>query len=213
MLEKLATLLGEELSKQVTEKLGTVELAVFNDGTVVPAEKHEKLKADNKALEGKYQTDISEFTKKLEDASKSTDDIVKLKESLETLRQENNEIVSKYDEETKNIKMDSAIDLALMKANVDEKYIPLLKTQIKRENLTIDGENIIGLTDSIEGLKGTYDKMFGEVKKTGVQPPSDQNTAPVGKKAQLIEAYEKAEKSKDARTMMSLQTQISNLKE
>ena len=89
MLEKLTQLLGEELSKQVAEKLGTVELAVMNDGSVVKADKYDNLKGEYKDLEGKYLTDISEFNSKLETAVKNADDYEALKGTLENLKAEN----------------------------------------------------------------------------------------------------------------------------
>ena len=70
MIDKLKELLGEELSKQVEDKLGKVELAIFNDGTVVPSDKYDTLKTDNKALETKYQTDVAEFTMYAQDVKK-----------------------------------------------------------------------------------------------------------------------------------------------
>ena len=89
MLDKIKELLGEELSKQVEDNLGKLELAVMNDGSVVPADKYEGLKADNKALEAKYQTDVADFTKKLDDAVKGTQDYDNLKLSLDTLKADN----------------------------------------------------------------------------------------------------------------------------
>ena len=207
MNKNIAELLGEELSKQVTEKLGTVELAIMNNGSVVPADKYEQLKSDNKALETKYQTDISDFTSKLEEASKGTKDIDKLKASLETLTTDNKSLMEKYQKDTLNIKLDSAIDVALLKANVDEKYVPLLKTQINKDNLKAEDDNIIGLTDSIANLQTAYPDMFGQIKKTGVQPPSDHKNVDTSKKAQLIEKYNKA----PAKEKLSIMTQIKQL--
>ena len=55
MNEKIKALLGEELATQVAEKLGDVQLAVFNDGSVVPAEKHDGLKSELKEYKSKLE--------------------------------------------------------------------------------------------------------------------------------------------------------------
>ena len=93
------------------------------------------------------------------------------------------------------------------------KYIPLLKTQINRDNLKFDNDNLIGLDTSVATLQTEYPKMFGEIKKMGNPPSSDGKTPDMGKKAKLIEAYNNAEKSKDVKAMFSLSNQIKQIKE
>jgi len=173
MLEKLEQLLGEELSKQVTEKLGTVELAIFNDGSVVRAEKYETLKTDHKNLEEKYHSDISEVNTKLESAVKNAGDLDALKGTLETLKTDNTKLTEDYQTNLQNIKVNSAIDVALLKANVKPGYDTMLKTQLNRESLTFDGDNLVGLTDSITNLQTSFPELFGEMKVVGIDPQSN----------------------------------------
>lgn len=192
MIDKIKELLGEELSQQVSEKLGNVELAIFNDGTVVPADKYDTLKGEHKALQGKYESEIKDFNAKIEEASKSAADVDGLKASLDKLKQENIDIMEKYKADTQNIKIDSMIEVELLKVNADEKYLSMLKTQVNKDNLSFDGDKLVGLTDIVNGLQENFPKMFGEVKKAGAQPNPDEKKAPMGEKAKLMNAYDGA---------------------
>lgn len=210
MNDKIRELLGEELSKQVAEKLGTVDLAVANDGTWMPVDKYDTLKATHKALEEKYNTDIADFNTKLEAATKDVGDIDTLKQSLVTLQKDNKDLMAKYQSDTLNIKLDSKIDVALLKANADPAYIPLLKTQIKKETLSFEGDEVIGLTDVVNKLQTDFSKMFGEVKKAGPTPGEEKKNPPMGEKAKLMERYNSA---KSIAEKLAIQREIKQLKE
>jgi len=212
MLDQLKELLGEELSAQVQEKLGEVELAIFNNGTVVPADKYDSLKAEHKSLTEKYQTDISGLNSKLENAMTNAADYDSLKGTLETLQAENNKIAEEHQQELINSKKSNAVELALIKANLKDGYLPLIKSQINTESLSFDGDNLIGLTDTIQSVQQQYPDMFGQVKKVGINPENGL-AANLGKKQQLIEQYNTAEKNGDSKQMFALDRQIKNLKE
>ena len=102
------------------------------------------------------------------------------------------------------------IDVALIGANVDKKYIKMLKTQIDKENLKFDGEDLIGLTDTITKLQSEYPKMFGEVKKMGAEPTGDPRQAPLGERAKLIKQYEE---TKSVADKLAIQRKLNQLKE
>ena len=211
MLDKIKELLGEELSKQVIEKLGTVELAIMNNGSVVPAEKYDILKAEYKGLNSKYDTDINDFNEKLETATNNSADYETLKGTLETFKADNQKMTDEYQAEKTKIKKNSAIDLALIRANVDEEYFEMVKSQVNMDNLTFENDNLIGLSDSIAALQGKFPKLFGEMKKVGATPPGNDINPPVGKKQQLIKQYNEAEAKGQGRLMMSISNQIKQL--
>ena len=211
MLDKIKELLGEELSKQVTDVLGTVELAIMNNGSVVPVDKYDNLKIDHKALEDKYHSDISDVNTKLEEAVKNSGDLDALKGTLESLKTDNTKLTADYQQNIQNIKVDSAIDVALLKANVKPGYDTMLKTQLNRDSLTFDGDNLVGLTDSITGLQTSFPELFGEMKVKGVDLQNG-GTPQLGEKSKLIDAYNQAEKSRNVGLMTSLDKQIRNLK-
>jgi len=167
MLDKIKELLGEELASKVTAALGTVELAVMNDGSVVKADKYETLKSDHGQLETKYQTDVLDANTKLEAATKNAGDYETLKGTLEGLKTDNLKLVEQFETDKVNMKKNSAVEIALLKANVNDKYLNMAKTQLNMENLIFDGDNLVGLDDSIEKLRGSFTEIFGEVKKVG----------------------------------------------
>jgi len=192
MNEKIMAALGE-LAEQVSAKLkvANIELAVFNDGSVVPADKYDNLKAEHKGLQEKYQSDISEVNNNLEKAMADTADYEGLKGTLESLKSENSKIAEDYQNQILNIKMDSKIERALLDANIDKDYIPLVKSQLNKDSLKFDGDNLNGLTDFVESAKTQFPKVFGEMKKMGVDVQNGSINIKT-KKQQLIEQYEKA---------------------
>lgn len=213
MIEKIKELLGEELTRQVAEKLGEVELAIMNDGTVVKADKHDTLKSEFKALEGKYETDISTANSKLETAINNSGDYDTLKGTLETMKAENIKIAEQHHVETLNIKKNSAVEVALLKANVDASYVDIVKAQIKTDTMNFDGDILLGLDDKVRVAQDKFPKLFGEIKKHGATPPGDPMNPPTGARQALIDQYDSAQKQGNAKQMMTLQNKIQNLKE
>lgn len=213
MLEKIIGALGEELSKQVEEKLkaANIELAVMNDGSVVNAEKHDGLKAEYKTLEDKYSKDVLDVNTKLEEATKKAVDFDTLKGTLDDLKTENSKLAEQFENEKLMIKKNSASEVALIKSGLKEQYLDMAKSQLNINDLNFDGDNLLGLDKSIETLKENYSEMFGEMKRKGVDPKGGE-MPPLGKKAQLVEQYNQAEKSGNAKLMFSLSNQIKQLK-
>lgn len=214
-LDKLQELLGEELAATVQEKLSEqkVELAIFNNGSVVKADKYETLKEEHKALNEKYQTDMSEVNNKLENAVNGAVDYEALKGTLEQLKTENQKLAETHEQELINIKMDSFIDVELLKANVKPGYEQILKSQINKGSLKFDGDNLIGLGEQIKSLQEKFSDTFGEVKIVGANPNGGTKNPPQGKRQQLVEQYNKAEKDGNVREMFVLNKQIKALQD
>lgn len=208
MLDKLKELLGEELANKVTEALGEVELAVMNDGTVVKADKYDNLKAEKATLEEKYNTDISTVNSKLDTAMTNAADYEGLKGTLATLQADNLKIADEHRIALANVKKNSTIESALRDANVNQKYLEMVKTQLNTDSLQFEGDNLIGLTDRIATAIESFPDLFGTVKKMGVQPDNHLDAPPVGKKQELIKRYNQAEVDKDARAMARIATEI-----
>ena len=215
MLEKLVEVLGEELSSQVSTKLqeAKIELAIFNDGSVVPATKYDSLKAENRELEAKYDADVKDFSKKLEDATKGVEDYDTIKKTLEQMKLDTDDLIAKTETEKANIKIESAFEVELIKNNVDEAYLPLFKKQLDMDKVKLEGEEVTGLKELVDTFRTTYPKSFGEVKKAGAQPSMDGKTPDASKKSQLVEAYNQAQKAGDAKKMFAINKQIKELKE
>ncbi len=197
MLEKLKELLGEELANQVTEKLGDTELAIMNDGSVVKADKHDSLKAEYKALESKYTTDISEINSKLTEATSNAADYDTLKGTLETFKLESETRQKEHDTQLLSVKMDKDIDSLLYKNNVKDKYMDIAKQQFNKESLKYDNETLLGAGDTLGRLTDTFPEWFGEIKKAGPTPQGGvQTPTPDSYKARLEAATSMRDKIK-----------------
>ena len=214
MLDKIKEVLGEELAKAIDEKLteAKIELAIMNDGSVVKSDKYETLKTEYKGLETKYQSDIGDVNSKLKEAMDKATDYDGLKGTLETMKTENAKTIDEYKASTERIKKTSAIDVALLKANVKDGYTSMLKSQIDVDKLSFDGETLVGLNDTIEKFKTTYVDLFGTLKKTGGEPDAGKPSITT-ERSRLIEQYNTAEKNKDAKQMMALTAKIKTMKE
>ena len=79
MLEEL---LGEELATQVKEKLGDKQLAVVNDGSWIPKTKFDEVIADKNV----YKTQVDNYSKQIEELSKSSSGNEELSKQLEAIK-------------------------------------------------------------------------------------------------------------------------------
>lgn len=176
MLEKIKQLLGEELSKQVEAKLGPVELAIMNDGTVVKAEKHDTLKGDLKTLQEKYDTDLRELNTKLEAAMKDSSDYDSLKGTLATLQEENQKLSQDFSKDLQDIKINSAIKVDLIKEQA--KDIKSVLAHIDLSKVSLDGENLVGYIEQRDSAKKDFPYLFGKDIQKGTDPKGNNNPEP-----------------------------------
>lgn len=189
MNTKILELLGEELAKQVTEKLGKVELGIVNDGSLVPADKYDSLKAEHKTLQGNYKTELTELNTKLETAIKGSENAESFKQAIEDLKASNSKTVEEYEGKIQKTKRDALLDIELLKANA--KNSKAVKALLNDELIKLDGESLLGVSEQITNLKESDPYLFGEVKKQGTEPAKGVPPT-TGKKAELIEMYNKA---------------------
>lgn len=165
MNDKLKELLGDELSKQVLEKLGKdVNIDIINNGNWIPKNKFdtklEELKLLNQQV-GQYK----------ENASK-----------VETLINENKELKSKYD--TLNNDHTTAIEAKEKEiSNINKKHTllkslndsgaiesDLLLPLFDLDKLELNDNKIIGFDDLIKPIKEARKTMFKETQISGNEP-------------------------------------------
>jgi hypothetical protein len=194
MLDKIKELLGEELSKQVEEKLGTVELGVVNDGSLVPAEKHDTLKAEHKELKDKYTNETTELNQKLDSAIKSATSVEALKSELEEIKIKSQEQVESLKTDLERSKKIGELKAKFIANNVDESYLDIVLSQVDLEQLKVDGENVIGVDDVAKIVVEKYPKLFGEKKAVGKEPNPSLDKPNLTEKAKLIGKYNELEK-------------------
>jgi len=141
MLDKIKELLGEELSSQVAEKLGSVELAIANDGSWIPADKYEKLKVEYKALE----TQAEATNQQIEEFKNANSEVEGLKEKLNSLNTEYDQFKQESQTRELNFKKSTVLkDLISKSFNPDAVDLLLSTFDLNEINLTEAGEIVDG---------------------------------------------------------------------
>lgn len=170
----LKELLGEELYNRVVEKAGDKKLAVVSDGNWFPKEKFDEVNNTRKRLE----TDLKERDEQLTDLQKAAKDLPALQEQITKLQAENQAAADKYNADMQELRLNTALKMALNGHAHDPDIVSGLldKTKIELdENGAVKG----GLEDQIKGLRESKAFLFvpEEAPKPQFQP---RGAAPVG---------------------------------
>lgn len=156
-MEKLKQLLGEELWKQVSEKLGDKKYIFGEAEQYIP--KHRFDEVSNMAEMFKNQ--IAERDKQLAELKKLAGDNEELKTKLAEMQETN----KKAAEELVKAKRDYAIDLELMKAR--PKNLKALKALIDDSKIEWKDDKLSGLEEQLEALKKSDSYLFEDDVPTG----------------------------------------------
>ena len=216
MNEKIIEALGTELSDQVIQKLkeSDIELGITNDGSLVPAGKHEALKTELALAKSELDLTKSEFNNmnlKIEELSKNGNATDELKAQLE----EANNKYKAYETETEtrltNIQKKHAIEKGLRDANANPDVLDMLVDNFDLESIQLDKENnIVDWESHLTPVREKRASLFGEVKLQGDTPKLlETNTTT---RESLIRQYEQAEQARDVLRMQDLHKQIQNMK-
>lgn len=129
----------------------------------IPKSRFDEVNNAKKQLE----KDIAERDNQLETLKNSTSDIETLKTTIANLQNDNKAAKEQYDAEIAKIKLDNAIETALLNANAVN--IKAAKALLDMEKVKLDGETLVGVNDQLEALKKAEDsKMLfkSETKQT-----------------------------------------------
>ena len=114
------------------------------------------------------EKDLSERDKQLETLKNSTGDIEALKQTIETLQNENKSATDKYNAELAEIKLAGAVDTALLGA--DALNVRAVKALLDMSKIKMDGDVLLGINEQIESLKKAEDsKMLFKAAEVGKQ--------------------------------------------
>jgi phage minor structural protein GP20 len=122
------------------------------------------------------EKDLSERDKQLETLKNSTGDIETLKQTIETLQNENKASKEQYEANISKIKLDNAIDNAL--GNAKAKNSRAVRALLDMEKIKFENETLSGLDEQLKALKEAEDSkfLFEEIKEpakpsfSGVEP-------------------------------------------
>lgn len=114
------------------------------------------------------EKDLSDRDKQLETLKNSTGDIETLKQTIETLQNENKMAADKYNAELAEIKLAGAVDTALLGA--DALNVRAVKALLDMSKIKMDGDVLLGINEQIESLKKAEDsKMLFKTVEVGKQ--------------------------------------------
>ena len=122
------------------------------------------------------EKDLSDRDKQLETLKNSTGDIETLKQTIETLQNENKASKEQYEANISKIKLDNAIDNAL--GNAKAKNSRAVRALLDMEKIKFENDNLSGLDEQLKALKEAEDSkfLFEEIKEpakpsfSGVEP-------------------------------------------
>lgn len=114
------------------------------------------------------EKDLSDRDKQLETLKNSTGDVETLKQTIETLQNENKAAMDKYNAELAEIKLAGAVDTALLGA--DALNVKAVKALLDMSKIKMDGDVLLGINEQIESLKKAEDsKMLFKAVEVGKQ--------------------------------------------
>jgi hypothetical protein len=157
-------LLGEELFKQVKEKIGSKEL-IINDGNFIPRQRFNEVNDELKTTKEKVVSYEGQLAK--------TKDLIKDNEEFKTKYSELEDKfkveVQNKDKEISNITKRSMVKEKLITSGA--KHVSLLMKEIDLEAIELDKDNLKGFDDVLGKLKTDYDDLF--IKSSNKGTPSE----------------------------------------
>lgn len=143
-----------------------VKLANLSEGGYVSKQKYAALETEAKGYKDKVQ--------ELESKPSGAEDVTKLKNTIQTLQGENETLKQDYEGKIAEIRKNSAIDTALLKARAIDPDMAKVKLDMKAIELDEEGK-VTGLSEQLEGLKKEYAFLFQDAKPaykpTNGKPP------------------------------------------
>ncbi len=160
--QKIREALGPELSKQVEAVDSDLELAVMNDGSVVPSSKHEALKLDLK----KEQENANGFETQLDTLKKSAGDNEELTKQIDTLK---NTLEAERKATAEKDKRRNLVEKAKAQVAMEfnPKYADLIISKVNLDDCAIEGGHVLGLATQLESLKTTYPEFTNRKEAKG----------------------------------------------
>ena len=152
--------LTEEQAMKLIEKYGNmIPQSRFNE----VVEEKNKLKAD-----------LTERDKQLSELQKNNSSNEELKKQITELQEKNQASEKEYQETLAKIKLDNALELALTSAGAKNNIA--VKALLKMDNIKMDNDKVIGLTEQIEELKKTSDYLF-KIEEKAPEVPAGKTPA------------------------------------
>lgn len=156
MPKTLKDILGEDLYKQVKEKLGDAEVAVVDpDDPMVPKRRLDEVIAER----NRYKEQVAERDTQLADLGAKAKDHDTLRVQIADLQAKNKQAAEDYEKQLKEQRFAFAIERAV--ANADARNVKAVVALLDKTKISLDGENLIGFDEQVAALKKSDPFLFG----------------------------------------------------
>lgn len=170
-MEQIKKLLGDELYNQVVTKLEGKKLMVDDQNFVPKARLDEVITQRNSAND-----QITELTNRVSALKTEAGSLEELKSAIETSKTEIASLTDKHQQELQQLKLNNAVELALRDAKA--KNAKAVLANIDMGKVSLDGENLLGFSEQVEGLKKTDAYLFEDKKHLQVDDGKGVTTPP-----------------------------------
>jgi len=156
MPKTLKDILGDDLYKQVKEKLGDTEVIVVDpNDPMVPKRRLDEVIAER----NRYKEMVEERDAQLADLKAGAKDNEVLKAQIAELQAKNKQVTEDYEKQLKEQRFAFAIERAVAKA--DARNVKAVVALLDTSKISLDGENLLGFDEQIAALKKSDPYLFG----------------------------------------------------
>lgn len=154
----LEQMLGDELYKQVTDKLGDSKIAIVSDGNWIPKTKFDDVNTEK----NNYKTQVDNLNIELGKLKKQLEDDDDASQTIADLQKQ----IKDKETEMEKIRKQNAIKLEVLKANPND--VADILPHLKDETIAIAEDGVItGLKEQLEALKESKAYLFKEIDPAG----------------------------------------------
>lgn len=156
MPKTLKDILGDDLYKQVKEKLGDTEVTVVDSNDpMVPKRRLDEVIAER----NRYKEQVEERDSQLADLKTWAKDNEVLKAQIADLQAKNKQATEEYEKQLNGQRFAFAVERAVAKA--DARNVKAVVSLLDVSKISLDGDNLLGFDEQIAALKQTDPYLFG----------------------------------------------------
>lgn len=199
--ELLQQILGDKYTEEIGNKLGDKELAVVNDGSYIPRQKFNE--KDQEAKDLKKQ--LGERDQQLKDLEGKAAGNEELQKQLQELQEANKKTTEEWESKAAKMQLDFALDKALTEAKAKNSKAVL--ALLDMEKIKMDGDQLLGLKEQLEGIQKSDAYLFGGEQTPPVGGPTNPPGGGGNTPPDIDKQIEEAQKAGDTMLAIKLKNQ------
>ena len=157
-MEKLKELLGEELFGQVKEKLGDEDYFFAKGKDFIPKSRMDEINEQNKDFKEQLEARDKQLNKLSKEAEKGGE----LAEQIETLKRENEQTKSEYENKLVATKKENTLTNSLKDSGA--RNIKAVKALLDEESIKYEDDKLVGIEEQLKNIKEENPYLFSENK-------------------------------------------------